>query len=113
LAALMTSKLTISNKALWKVTNTSDTKVMLLHDPNWQICTPIPKTKLVNKHPWSVKNREDTKVTLHHKPIWHSPKPSLSSNISNSEILDLHRMLGHAGTHALFSWATFRNIPII
>jgi hypothetical protein len=21
-------------------------------------------------------------------------------------------MLGHAGTHALFSWATFRNIPI-
>jgi hypothetical protein len=21
-------------------------------------------------------------------------------------------MLGHAGTHALFSWATFRNTPI-
>jgi hypothetical protein len=113
LAALMTSKLIISNKTLWKVINTSDTKVTLQHDPNWQVRTPIPKTKLVNKHPWSVKNREDTKVTLHHKPIWHSPKPSLSSNISNSEILDLHRMLGHAGTHALFSWATFRNIPII
>jgi hypothetical protein len=102
LAALMTSELTISNKAPWKVTNTSDTKVTLQYDPNWQICTPIPKTKLVNKHPWSVKNREDTKVTLHLKPIWHSPKPPLSSNIPNSEILELHRMLGHVGTHALF-----------
>jgi hypothetical protein len=112
LAALITSKLTISSKSPWKVTNISDTKVTLQHDPNWQVRTPIPKTKLVNKHPWSVKNQEDTEVTLHHNPIWHSPKPPPSSNISNSEILDLHRMLGHAGTHALFSWTAFRNIPI-
>jgi hypothetical protein len=63
-AALMTSKLTISNKDPWKVTNTSDTKVTLQRDPKWQVCTPISKTKLVNKHPWSVKNWEDTKVIL-------------------------------------------------
>jgi hypothetical protein len=112
LAALMTSKLTIFNMAPWKVTNTSNTKVTLQHDPDWQIHTPIPKTKLVNKHPWSVKNQEDTKVTLHHKPLWHFPKPPTSSNISSSEILDLHRLLGHRGMHALFSCATFRNIPI-
>jgi hypothetical protein len=51
LAALMTLKLTISNKAPWKVTNTSDTKVTLQCDSHWQVCIPIPKTKLVNKHP--------------------------------------------------------------
>jgi hypothetical protein len=44
--------------------------------------------------------------------MWHSPKPPPNSDIPHSEILYLHRMLGHAGTHALFSWATFRNIPI-
>jgi hypothetical protein len=62
LAALMTLKLTISNKAPWEVTNTSDIKVTLQHNPNWQVCTPIPKTKLVNKHPWSVK--KDSKVYI-------------------------------------------------
>jgi hypothetical protein len=51
-------------------------------------------------------------VTLYHRPIWHSPKPPQNAYISNSEILDLQRMLGHAGTHALFSCATFRNVPI-
>jgi hypothetical protein len=51
LAALMTSKLTISSKSPQEVTNTSDTKVTLQRDPNWQVCTPIPKIKLVNKYP--------------------------------------------------------------
>jgi hypothetical protein len=48
LAAVMTSKLTIFNKAPQKVTNTSTRKVTLQCYPNWQVCTPITKTKLVN-----------------------------------------------------------------
>lgn len=68
--------------------------------------------KLVNKAPWKILDRTDTKIRLKRDPNWHIKLPELNADISEDEIRQLHKELGHIGTHGMFQWFQGRNIKV-
>jgi hypothetical protein len=119
LAALM-----ITRNTPWQVKESTDHSVTLYRKDNWA-------------DPWHVHKQEGRKMILKRGPrsraIQDKPKWTKTNIFGNykteqneqikqqklkmctpsiQELRDLHKALGHCGTHALFTWGQLKNIDL-